>query len=140
MKGQDEDHGLLDDRLEAQSTPISNQNEKSFGARRRTRSLWIACLGLFMLLLIVLALPSFRSFKKSLPPTATSKTTPQLAIPLHPEQHNARKPKTLTFHWSVTQGIRAPDGVQKEVYLVNGEYICPGEQMNLFLGDRTDSQ
>lgn len=44
----------------------------------------------------------------------------QLAIPLHPVEHSTRDPTTLTFEWHVTLGTRAPDGVEKQVYLVNG--------------------
>lgn len=44
----------------------------------------------------------------------------QLAIPLHPTEHSTRDPTTLTFEWHVTRGTRAPDGVEKLVYLVNG--------------------
>jgi hypothetical protein len=44
----------------------------------------------------------------------------QLAIPLHPVEHSTRDPTTLTFEWHVTLGTRAPDGVEKQVYLING--------------------
>lgn len=44
----------------------------------------------------------------------------QLAIPLHPTEHSTRDPTTLTFDWHVTLGVRAPDGVEKQVYLING--------------------
>jgi hypothetical protein len=44
----------------------------------------------------------------------------QLAIPLHPTEHSTRDPTTLTFDWHVTLGTKAPDGVEKEVYLING--------------------
>ena len=44
----------------------------------------------------------------------------QLAIPLHPSEHSTRDPTTLTFDWHITLGTRAPDGVEKQVYLVNG--------------------
>lgn len=46
---------------------------------------------------------------------------PELAIRLHPELHNQRKPETLRLRWEVTQGYRSPDGVRKLVYLINGE-------------------
>lgn len=46
----------------------------------------------------------------------------QLSIPLHPVEHSTRDPTTLTFEWHVTQGTRTPDGVEKQVYLVNGVY------------------
>lgn len=48
----------------------------------------------------------------------------QLAIDLHPEEHNARPSTTLTFHWDVTSDYLSPDGTRKRVYLVNGTYKC----------------
>lgn len=42
---------------------------------------------------------------------------------LHPEQHVFRQPKKLQLHWNVTREARRPDGVLKEVYLING--TCP---------------
>lgn len=44
----------------------------------------------------------------------------QVGIPLHPEDHRSRPPKTQHYDWTITTGLRRPDGVQKEVYLVNG--------------------
>ena len=50
----------------------------------------------------------------------------QVAIPLHPQKHNNREAKTLRFDWTVTAGTRSPDGVEKQVYLVNGKSPRPG--------------
>ncbi|PTB73372.1 multicopper oxidase [Trichoderma longibrachiatum ATCC 18648] len=58
----------------------------------------------------------------------------QLAIPLHPTEHSTRDPTTLTFDWHVTLGRRAPDGVEKEVYLINGQF--PGPTIEARSGDR----
>lgn len=44
----------------------------------------------------------------------------QIAIRLHPEDHVARLPKTLTFDFTISQGVRAIGGVEKQIYLVNG--------------------
>ncbi len=45
----------------------------------------------------------------------------QVGITLHPHAHRSRQPKTLQFDWTVTTGLRRPDGVKKQVYLVNGQ-------------------
>ncbi|KAL7948812.1 multicopper oxidase [Trichoderma barbatum] len=58
----------------------------------------------------------------------------QLAIPLHPTEHSTRDPTTLTFDWHVTLGTRAPDGVEKQVYLINGQF--PGPTIEGRSGDR----
>ncbi|KAL6825782.1 multicopper oxidase [Trichoderma sp. SZMC 28015] len=58
----------------------------------------------------------------------------QLAIPLHPTEHSTRDPTTLTFDWHVTLGVRAPDGVEKQVYLINGQF--PGPTIEGRSGDR----
>ncbi|KAM0450070.1 hypothetical protein ACHAO4_006952 [Trichoderma viride] len=58
----------------------------------------------------------------------------QLTIPLHPVEHSTRDPTTLTFDWHVTLGTRAPDGVEKQVYLVNGHF--PGPTIEGRSGDR----
>ena len=46
--------------------------------------------------------------------------TDQLAIALDSKQHATRPAMTVVFNWTVSAGTRAPDGVQKRVYLVNG--------------------
>ena len=42
-------------------------------------------------------------------------------IILHPKDHITRLPTSLEHHWNITKGLRAPDGVNKTVYLINGE-------------------
>ncbi|EGX88248.1 ferro-O2-oxidoreductase [Cordyceps militaris CM01] len=61
-------------------------------------------------------------------------TRDQVAIPLHPHIHSSRGAKTLRFDWTVTTGLRSPDGVEKLVYLVNGEF--PGPTIEARSGDR----
>lgn len=39
---------------------------------------------------------------------------------LHPEQHIFRRPRTIALNWNITRGSRRPDGVLKQVYLING--------------------
>lgn len=40
---------------------------------------------------------------------------------LHPERHIFRDPITIRMTWNVTMDQRAPDGVMRPVYLINGE-------------------
>ncbi|KAM3430332.1 hypothetical protein MY4824_007744 [Beauveria thailandica] len=61
-------------------------------------------------------------------------TREQVAIPLHPQLHMNRDVETLHLDWVITTGIRSPDGVQKRVYLVNGEF--PGPTIEARSGDR----
>lgn len=57
-----------------------------------------------------------------------------LRILLHPEDHVSRPPTTLVYDWTVTKGYRSPDGVRKEVYLINDQF--PGETIEARSGDR----
>jgi FtsP/CotA-like multicopper oxidase with cupredoxin domain len=57
-----------------------------------------------------------------------------IGIPLHPQDHIHRAPATLTFDWHVTKGFRSPDGVRKEVYLINDQF--PGPVIEARSGDR----
>ncbi len=49
--------------------------------------------------------------------------SPGLGIVLHPELHVSRGPKTIFMQWDVTEEILQPDGVKKNVYLVNGKSL-----------------
>lgn len=57
-----------------------------------------------------------------------------IGLVLHPQDHVNRPPRTLTFDWKITKGFRSPDGVLKEVYLVNDQF--PGETIEARSGDR----
>ncbi|KIX96822.1 uncharacterized protein Z520_07542 [Fonsecaea multimorphosa CBS 102226] len=63
-----------------------------------------------------------------------TQTAGDIAIRLHPDNHIGRPPTTLTFSWEITKGFRYPDGVRKEVYLINGQ--LPGETIEARSGDR----
>jgi hypothetical protein len=58
----------------------------------------------------------------------------KIGIELHPVNHVFRRPETITHHWTITKGHLFPDGVKKEVYLVNGEF--PGPTIQCRSGDR----
>jgi FtsP/CotA-like multicopper oxidase with cupredoxin domain len=57
-----------------------------------------------------------------------------LGIQLNPSDHVSRSAQTITHHWTITTGFRFPDGVRKEVYLVNGQF--PGPTIECRSGDR----
>ncbi|KJK81349.1 hypothetical protein H634G_03368 [Metarhizium anisopliae BRIP 53293] len=52
---------------------------------------------------------------------------------LHPEHHVHRAPTTLHLRWNITLENRAPDGVSKPVYLINGQF--PGPVIEVRSGD-----
>jgi FtsP/CotA-like multicopper oxidase with cupredoxin domain len=56
-----------------------------------------------------------------------------LGIQLHPEDHVFRDPKAIAYNWTITSGFRSPDGVKKEVYLVND--LFPGPTIECRSGD-----
>ena len=39
---------------------------------------------------------------------------------LHPEEHVSRDPDTRRFSWNITKATIAPNGVEKDVFLING--------------------
>ena len=44
---------------------------------------------------------------------------------LHPEEHAFREPRTIKLSWTVTLGLRSPDGVSRPVFLINGKVNIP---------------
>ncbi|KAM0490723.1 hypothetical protein ACHAP8_011268 [Fusarium lateritium] len=63
----------------------------------------------------------------------TGQDTP-LGYRLHAQEHTSRPPKTLVYSWNITAGIRSPDGVEKRVYLINGQF--PGPIIEVRSSDR----
>lgn len=56
-----------------------------------------------------------------------------MGIPLQPGNHIYRPATTIEYHWIVSTDFRAPDGVKKRVYLVNG--VFPGPTVEVRSGD-----
>ncbi|OQE38702.1 hypothetical protein PENCOP_c008G08284 [Penicillium coprophilum] len=54
-------------------------------------------------------------------------------IELHPDDHVHRVPTTQYLDWRVTSDFRRPDGVLKQVYLING--LFPGPTVEARSGD-----
>lgn len=57
-------------------------------------------------------------------------------IELHPVEHAHRPATTQAFEWRITKDDRRPDGVRKQVYLINGERGIP----TLATSDGSDAQ
>ena len=55
---------------------------------------------------------------------SSSDATSNSNFALHPE-HAYRPPRKISLYWTVTKGQRRPDGVDKTVYLINGQFIGP---------------
>ncbi|OCL10556.1 multicopper oxidase [Glonium stellatum] len=77
------------------------------------------------------------------PPLPLSNSTPStqasaearraLDIILSPQNHISRPPNTFHYNWTVTAGLRRPDGVTKRVYLINDQF--PGPTLEARSGD-----
>ena len=55
------------------------------------------------------------------------------AFLLHPKDHTHRKPTLHVVEWRVTKEVRSPDGVEKDIYLINGQF--PGPTIEAMSGD-----
>ncbi|KAJ6440222.1 laccase IV [Purpureocillium lavendulum] len=58
------------------------------------------------------------------------------AFVLHPKRHIFRQPRTIRLNWNITKEARRPDGVLKDVYLINGQF--PGPTVEARSGDRLE--
>ena len=102
---------------------------KSFAKRRRhqyQKFLFVLCS--MLLAFATLSLLSYRyiitqSWKAFIRPEYASggEKNDSLAIILQPELHRSRPPRVVEHNWTITSGVKSPDGVQKQVYLVNSE-------------------
>lgn len=63
----------------------------------------------------------------------TDQASDDLTIHLHPKEHETRPPKKIHIDWKVTKGERRPDGVAKQVYLINNQF--PGPLLEARSGD-----
>jgi hypothetical protein len=57
--------------------------------------------------------------------TQSHSSEPNLDHFLHSQDHVYRSPTTIYQHWVITKGFRAPDGVKKLGYLINGKKSHP---------------
>lgn len=68
------------------------------------------------------------------PPSSPLPTSTRLNIQLHPEDHATREPTTLKYKWQITSAVQNPDGVEKLIYLIDGQF--PGPTIEARSGDR----
>lgn len=66
-------------------------------------------------------------------PAPDVKQLEELDYPLHPYSHNIRGKSIFYHEWTISKGFRRPDGVLKEVYLVND--LFPGPVLEARSGD-----
>ncbi|KAF5618091.1 L-ascorbate oxidase [Fusarium tjaetaba] len=92
---------------------------------------WIAALIVVALLSVIGVVVALHGLSSSRP---GDDATGHLGYRLHPEDHASRPPTTLSFNWTITAGTRSPNGVEKQVYLVNDEF--PGPLIEARSGDR----
>lgn len=53
--------------------------------------------------------------------TGNTEIKRDFGIFLHPKDHILREPDVLRFSWNITKATIAPDGVEKDVFLINGK-------------------
>lgn len=100
--------------------------------------LWIVGGGATVLLFTFLTfklewrlVPTKNETSYNLPTTGSS--IRDFTIALHPDEHNDRDAQTRNFAWSITSALLRPDGVSKEVILINDEF--PGPTIEARPGD-----
>jgi hypothetical protein len=67
--------------------------------------------------------PSFKAndAHESNPAAGPASRNDSVEINLHPEEHIFRDPTTIRHIWNITSSRVAPDGVSKDVFLINGK-------------------
>lgn len=110
----------------------------SIGAASVVRCAALACLFLGIGYVITLSSPTAWALwevhqQHSIATESTASPPPPLGIRLYPQDHATRPARTIVLDWNITQGMQAPDGVQKRVYLVNG--VFPGPTIEARSGD-----
>lgn len=100
---------------------------------------WKTIIFVFLFLVTAAILLKGVSYRDYLPDSHQS-TSPEDAGPLgeldhvlYPASHRYREPTKLHHEWTITRSSRRPDGVLKDVYLVNG--LFPGPVLEARSGD-----
>lgn len=113
---------------------LAFNNEHNYGDTGRKR-FWCAprrklLLALFLvplitgitLLLYLYAEPVFDRLPKfGVAGPAYSKGVRDFGILLHPDAHIGREATTQRLSWTITKSLLTPDGVEKQVFQINGE-------------------
>ncbi|KUJ15800.1 uncharacterized protein LY89DRAFT_783068 [Mollisia scopiformis] len=117
---------------------------KEESRKHRTRSCSLVFIATLLLIpvtiLFVLYLPWTSASKAPAPDLTTTPETVSVVGPtrdlrllLRPEDHVSRDPTIQYFSWNITKGKIAPNGVQKDVFLINGQF--PGPTIEARSGD-----
>ncbi|RSL74535.1 hypothetical protein CEP53_000121 [Fusarium sp. AF-6] len=136
MVAHDEEHDGLLDEFELQDEDQKPRTEVPHHSVRRCtrftgRRVWCliaAVVTIALLFILGFAVSSIATEQRP------AEVRDHLSIRLHPEEHISRPTTTHIFNWTITAGLRSPDGVQKRVYLVNNEF--PGPTIEARSGDR----
>lgn len=133
------------DTFELMQQGVSRQGDGLLHSRlRRSRttkwsdlSSWIFPISVLFvcLLLVFVFLTSLKKLYSPSPLSNIRHDSPDepLGIVLHPTSHIHRTPKTIVQSWNITSESRSPDGVEKQVYLINGQF--PGPLIECRSGD-----
>ncbi|KAJ3459208.1 hypothetical protein MRS44_015281 [Fusarium solani] len=138
MVAHDEEHDGLLDEFELQdedpkTRPNSSHRTVRRCARFAQRRIWCLVTVAATIALLCTFGAAFSSIGAPKAPKGPKKGG-HLGIWLHPEEHASRASTTLTFNWTISAGLRSPDGVEKRAYLVNDEF--PGPTIEARSGDR----
>src|SRR5580700_11358235 len=116
--------GLLQGEIEAEP----NQKTASKASKLLEKPSIQAVIAVVLLVLLVLwsfsgvlTEPRSNIFPFLRQPARHAADNETVGILLHPEDHSARNVQVIELQWTVTAGFRAPDGVRKRVYLINGK-------------------
>jgi hypothetical protein len=126
MVAHEEEAIALLDGLELDEQDLKAQSHASVDGKRKPQSLkglgrlWFAASVVVICLLLTGLFTWFLSTQHDVLPTHEERRFMGLA--LKPQDHSSRLPRILEFNWTITAGLRSPDGVQKRVYLVNGTF------------------
>ena len=104
------------------STTEKSKNAASYHSLCKILLATIATLVLFLVILFKLAAWGLRSEPVPVLSGESGSDDQYLAIQLHPEDHIYREPKVHHYQWVISWGVRAPDGVRKNVYLINSKW------------------
>ncbi|KAL2206867.1 iron transport multicopper oxidase fet3 [Sarocladium strictum] len=71
--------------------------------------------------------------KFGIAPPADIERVRDFGILLQPDAHTARRAKTQCLSWTITKSLLSPDGVEKQVFQINGQF--PGPTVEARSGD-----
>ncbi len=128
----DPSHSHLDRPQATKNSASSNSTQQQQPQQQQQQQPWLAVSTLFMLASLVLfafyvGAGRWKGSRSQIGDFLAGKSDgpegmPSLGIVLRPEDHRSRNASIITLHWTITSDFRAPDGVKKRVYLINGKF------------------